>query len=92
MMIKIVLSKIVFILLLVIPIFFLLYTLFYEWLRVKSYYLDDRIFDFFLITVPISAIYFLSKKGLYYKIYGGLISIYIVYSVRAFLIATSGAM
>jgi hypothetical protein len=89
---KRILFRVLFIALLVVPILSILYSRFYAQFRFVSYSLRDKLFVFFLISVPVSAIYFLKKKEKYYKAYGVLICIYILYSIHIALKETSGAI
>lgn len=88
---KAITSKAIFIIfLLVTPVSFL-YSFFYEQIRIKNNFWDERFFDLSIVLVPIAAIYFLCKKRQLFKGYGILIFAYIIYCIYIFLKETNGA-
>lgn len=78
--------------LLLLPILCLLHGIFYKQLGLQGTAWDLRITKILLISLPVSAIYFLFQKGWYDKVYGVLICLYIVYLIFDFLKETSGAI
>ncbi len=76
----------------VLPILAFIHGLLYDKLNLEGTKWDTSITGILIISLPFSAFYFLSSKNKFFKIYGGIVCIYIIYLLYTFLEQTSGAL
>ena len=64
----------------------------YKVLKLEGTVWDTKVTFLLILSLPLSAIFFLMERNKYFRAYGLLICIYIVYIVYDFLKQTSGAI
>ena len=73
------------------PILYFLYNIIYTKLGLVGTFWNLKIGLILLLSLPLSAIWFLFQKEKHYKVYGVVVCVYILYVLYDFLEQTSGA-
>ncbi len=79
-------------LLLLLPLWAFIVMFLFEFSNGKIDLMNYRVILVCFLVMPLSAIYFIRRKSIYGKIYGGSIILYIVYQVYILLTEVNGAL